>query len=234
MTRPILPPRYVNGSIAVLLACKEHRAEWFTYSVLRAFAWSEDSLVIDRATMAVLKNTFGIPKQTLYRHLNWLASPTIHAVLRYGSAGGHTQVDFALSNDIAWDSPINETVPNMRIAYSSSSSESLEDSNSIKTEEEHSPKNGTSPKIETEPNVFSVYQVNIGLLTPMIADALKDAEQTFTPEWVIAAIQEAVKSNARSWKYCEAILRRWSRDGFQSAKGQPKQGKTFAEQLAEA
>ena len=82
MTRPILPPRYVNGSLAVLLACKDERAAWYTYSVLKAFAWSEDTLVIDRATMKVLKNLFGIPKQTLYRHLNWLASSPIHAVQR--------------------------------------------------------------------------------------------------------------------------------------------------------
>ena len=140
MTRPILPPRYVNGSLAVLLACKDERAAWYTYSVLKAFAWSEDTLVIDRATMMVLKNLFGIPKQTLYRHLNWLASSPIHAVLRYGSAGGHTQVDFSPSDDVAWDSPIDGTitVPNMRFAYSSSSvKESINLNQSLKEEEDY-------------------------------------------------------------------------------------------------
>ena len=149
MTRPILPPRYVNGSLAVLLACKDERAAWYTYSVLKAFAWSEDTLVIDRATMKVLKNLFGIPKQTLYRHLNWLASSPIHAVLRYGSAGGHTQVDFSPSDDVAWDSPIDGTitVPNMRFAYSSSSvKESINLNQSLK-EEEGSPINETVPKM---------------------------------------------------------------------------------------
>jgi DnaD/phage-associated family protein len=70
---------------------------------------------------------------------------------------------------------------------------------------------------ETE-NVFTAYEHNIGILTPMIADALKDGEATYGPVWVCAAIQEAVASNARSWKYCEAILARWSKEGFKSSK----------------
>lgn len=78
-------------------------------------------------------------------------------------------------------------------------------------------------------NVFTVYEHNIGVLTPMIADALKDAEDTYGPVWVCAAIQEAVASNARSWKYCEAILKRWSKDGFQA----PRKGsKSVPEDVA--
>ena len=64
-------------------------------------------------------------------------------------------------------------------------------------------------------DVFQVYQDNIGLLTPMIAEALQDAEKSDGPEWICAAIDEAVKNNARSWKYVQAILERWRRDGFQ-------------------
>ncbi len=49
------------------------------------------------------------------------------------------------------------------------------------------------------PNVFKLYEENIGPLTPMIADALKDAENTFSPEWIAEAIELAVKNNKRSW-----------------------------------
>jgi DnaD/phage-associated family protein len=65
-------------------------------------------------------------------------------------------------------------------------------------------------------NVFRVYEQNIGALTPMIAEALRDAEKTDSAAWVCAAIDEAVKNNARSWKYCEAILSRWRKDGFRA------------------
>ena len=63
------------------------------------------------------------------------------------------------------------------------------------------------------PNVFGVYEQNIGPLTPLIADALKDAEQSYPAEWINEAIELAVRNNKRSWSYCEAILKRWKEEG---------------------
>jgi DnaD/phage-associated family protein len=63
------------------------------------------------------------------------------------------------------------------------------------------------------PNIFKLYEENIGPLTPMIADALKDAEDTFSPEWITEALELAVKNNKRNWKYAEAILKRWKEEG---------------------
>jgi DNA replication protein len=63
------------------------------------------------------------------------------------------------------------------------------------------------------PNIFRLYEENIGPLTPLLADALKDAEQTYPPEWVEEALEIAVKSNKRNWKYVEAILHRWKEEG---------------------
>src|SRR5262245_2962755 len=63
------------------------------------------------------------------------------------------------------------------------------------------------------PNIFRLYEENIGPLTPLIADALKDAEETYSAEWIAETIELAVKNNKRSWKYCEAILKRWKEEG---------------------
>ena len=63
------------------------------------------------------------------------------------------------------------------------------------------------------PNIFRLYEENIGPLTPLIADALKDAEETYSAEWIAETIELAVKHNKRSWKYCEAILKRWKEEG---------------------
>jgi len=63
------------------------------------------------------------------------------------------------------------------------------------------------------PNVFELYEKNIGALTPLIADALKDAEDLYEPKWIADAIDLAVKNNKRNWKYCEAILKRWKEEG---------------------
>ncbi len=63
------------------------------------------------------------------------------------------------------------------------------------------------------PNVFRLYEENIGPLTPLIADALRDAEKTYSPEWIVEAVEISVKYNKRSWHYVESILKRWKEKG---------------------
>ncbi|TMC15624.1 MAG: DnaD domain protein [Chloroflexi bacterium] len=66
------------------------------------------------------------------------------------------------------------------------------------------------------PNIFVLYEQNIGLLSPLIADELKDAADHYPAEWVEAAFREAVENNKRKWSYIRAILRRWETEGRQS------------------
>ncbi len=61
---------------------------------------------------------------------------------------------------------------------------------------------------------FRLYEQEIGTLTPMIADAVKDAEETYSAEWVSEAIQIAATSNKRSWKYVEGILKNCKAKGI--------------------
>ncbi len=63
------------------------------------------------------------------------------------------------------------------------------------------------------PNIFHLYEVNIGPLTPMIADALRDAENTYPTDWIEEAFHIAVERNKRNWHYIEAILHRWQEGG---------------------
>lgn len=71
-----------------------------------------------------------------------------------------------------------------------------------------------SPALPVDrPNIFKLYEENIGPLTPLIADALKDAEELYSSEWVSDAVETAVKNNKRNWKYTEAILKRWKEEG---------------------
>jgi len=62
--------------------------------------------------------------------------------------------------------------------------------------------------------IFRLYETEVGPLTPMIADMLKDSEQDYERAWIEAAVKEAVTNQARNWKYVEAILKRWKKDGF--------------------
>ena len=62
-------------------------------------------------------------------------------------------------------------------------------------------------------NLFALYEQNIGPLTPLIGDILRQAERDYPAAWIKEAIQIAVEQNKRSWKYIEAILRRWQAEG---------------------
>ncbi len=63
------------------------------------------------------------------------------------------------------------------------------------------------------PTIYQVYEENIGPLTPLIAEALREAEDTYPADWIIEAMQLAVEKNVRHWRYAEAILRRWQEEG---------------------
>jgi DNA replication protein len=73
---------------------------------------------------------------------------------------------------------------------------------------------GEDVQLQTErPTVFVLYEQNIGLLTPMIADELRDAERYFPAEWIADAFRQAVLHNKRNLKYVLAILERWRTEG---------------------
>jgi DnaD/phage-associated family protein len=68
-------------------------------------------------------------------------------------------------------------------------------------------------RTEEQPDIFTLYEQNIGMLTPMIAEELRDAEKQYPTTWIIAAVKEAVSLNKRQWRYIARILERWSIEG---------------------
>ena len=68
--------------------------------------------------------------------------------------------------------------------------------------------------VEVErPNIYTLYEQNIGLLLPLVAEELREAEEQYPWEWVEAAFREAVQQNKRKWSYIRAILKRWEIEG---------------------
>lgn len=63
------------------------------------------------------------------------------------------------------------------------------------------------------PNIFTLYEQNIGLLTPLVADQLREAELEYPPDWITDAMRQAVEYNKRNWRYVQGILRRWQAEG---------------------
>jgi DNA replication protein len=63
------------------------------------------------------------------------------------------------------------------------------------------------------PNIFVLYEQNIGPLTPLLAEELMEAEDTYPASWIEDAFREAVELNKRSWRYIQRILERWAAEG---------------------
>ena len=63
------------------------------------------------------------------------------------------------------------------------------------------------------PNIFVLYEQNINLMTPLIAEQLRDLEKSYPPEWIEEAFEIAVSRNKRNLKYIQNILKRWETEG---------------------
>jgi DNA replication protein len=63
------------------------------------------------------------------------------------------------------------------------------------------------------PSIFTLYEQNIGLVTPIIADRLVEAVDRYPEQWIEEAIAEAVAYNRRNWRYVQRILENWATEG---------------------
>lgn len=66
--------------------------------------------------------------------------------------------------------------------------------------------------------VFSAYEHEIGVITPHIAERIKDACELYPESWLIDAFKIASEKNARNMKYVDAILQRWKAEGKDNGK----------------
>ena len=66
---------------------------------------------------------------------------------------------------------------------------------------------------EELPDIFTIYEDNIGILTPMVADELREAEKLYPRDWISDSIKEAVLYNKRNIKYILKILENWAAEG---------------------
>lgn len=63
------------------------------------------------------------------------------------------------------------------------------------------------------PNIFALYEQNVGLLLPLVAEELREAGERYPQEWIEEAFRLAVQQNKRKWSYIRAILHRWETEG---------------------
>jgi DnaD/phage-associated family protein len=63
------------------------------------------------------------------------------------------------------------------------------------------------------PDIFTLYEENIGMLTPMIAEELRELEKSYPAGWIRDAIKEAVLHSKRNIRYIARILETWATEG---------------------
>ena len=86
---------------------------------------------------------------------------------------------------------------------------------------------GEDVQLQVErPTIFVLYEQNIGMLTPMIAEELRDAERTTRRSGSRTPSGKRCELNKRSWRYVLRILERWRAEGKDSGRerGKAKQG----------
>jgi DnaD/phage-associated family protein len=68
------------------------------------------------------------------------------------------------------------------------------------------------------PNIYTIYEKEVGGLTGMISEELDEIDKTY-PGWFEDAVREAKISSTRvNLKYIESILKRWKEEGKNSRK----------------
>jgi DnaD/phage-associated family protein len=63
------------------------------------------------------------------------------------------------------------------------------------------------------PNIFLLYEQNIGMVTPMLAERLRHLERDYPEEWIYDAFSLAIERNARNLAYIQRILNNWAQHG---------------------
>lgn len=78
---------------------------------------------------------------------------------------------------------------------------------------ELAPALAAAPLPTRRPTIFELYEQNIGLLTPLLVEELREAAETYPPAWIAEAFREAVGYNRRHWRYVRRILDNWATQG---------------------
>jgi len=149
-----------------------------------------------------MKRASGLPPPDAQEFCEWLIN--IRKDSRYINNGADT----CLKHVNAMLTPCNEHVT-PEIELEEEGEIELESEEELEEEGTAAPSAGGPSQI----NIYNLYDGEIGKLTQAITEILKDAEEEYTAEWVADAIKEAVFYNKRSWKYIEAILERWQKEG---------------------
>jgi DnaD/phage-associated family protein len=93
---------------------------------------------------------------------------------------------------------------------------------SILQPQQQEPRSGGSFSRQTDPDYAEVCtaieQNGFGMMTPFIADEVKNLLTDYSKDWILDAMKISVQQNKRKLSYAAGILRKWRADGRDSPK----------------
>jgi DnaD/phage-associated family protein len=173
----------------------------------------DTGLTVDR--VSAILDTFSAAGKVHYEAgIVWVVN-----LKKYNDAGDSSKVAVRIRKDLDQisDCPLKRRYyeynkipyPQSQIPYPEKGSETERRQNQKETGEDQQP---------PRPNIYKVYENEIGNITNTIAEELDDALKMFSEEYIVDALKEAAKQNKRNWKYALAILTRWKADGRSNGK----------------
>lgn len=99
------------------------------------------------------------------------------------------------------DEYLLNTEPNRRLVMRSSSPPKRQEPYAPETRQNLGPP-------PAEGLAIRAYEENIGEITPMVAESIRDSLAFHTEQEIASAIRTAVEANARNWSYVAAVLKR--------------------------
>lgn len=229
----------VGFAIVILLLTKIYKEGYFyQWSEDEQYLFADDARVDVNTVISVVNDCInrGFFNQELYNKYGILTSRGIQKrflqgcarrkklvlIREYFIADDHLEEVFENKKVVVTFKSINVSNNSVNVDKASTITPQIEieKEKEIEIEKESKEKNNAREDDEAK-EVLSLYQNEVGIVSPTIAELLIDAIKTYSSEWVKAAIREAVKHNARNWSYIDAILKSWRNNGF---KTKPKGG----------
>lgn len=153
----------------------------------------------------------GYPRYLTVQDL--LSDPALVAAFREATDGVRQAVQAALAKAAARRTLLRVPLAAGGEAYVLNNDEGRRTAHAIAGVAAASSGDPVAEPVPPRESIFSLYEENIGPLTPLIAEELKEAETTYPWSNIVDAFREAVEHNKRSWRYVQRILERWAAEG---------------------
>ena len=174
----------------------------YVYGVVRRYCQMQDNVC--KASLETLGKKIGIDRATVMRHIKSLCDDGYLSDLTPDLRNKpHVYVDM---QKVAIKNKMSATVAQDNTSVAQRNVTVAENQLNRVLNKDINRKDSTA-------EIFKTFENNICMLTPMLSQRIGDALDTYPAQWILDAIGEAVKHNARNWAYIEKILKTWKARG---------------------